>query len=65
MSELDATENPTNIPPVSAPAVVVPSQPAPGKGVACPTCGGGVGFLSPPSFVYAIGRIEARSPCFP
>lgn len=47
-------------------SAIVPSQEtagiAPSAGMAsCPTCGGGAGNL-PLSFVYAIGRVEARFP---
>lgn len=34
---------------------------APGTALPCPTCAGGAG-TTPPSYVYAIGRIEARFP---
>ncbi|MEZ4737081.1 MAG: hypothetical protein R3E79_59135 [Caldilineaceae bacterium] len=34
---------------------------APGTALPCPTCAGGAD-ATPPSYVYAIGRIEARFP---
>jgi hypothetical protein len=54
--------NPAEARPLSVPAPVVPSQADPTNAAPCPTCGGGVGSTSPPSYVYAIGRIEARFP---
>jgi hypothetical protein len=63
MPELESTEDPVNLPPAAAqPAAVVPSPPAPTSGADCPTCGGSMSSLSPPSYVYAIGRIEPRFP---
>src|SRR5208283_3712753 len=63
MSELESVEHPANLPPAAAqPAPVAPSPPAAGSGADCPTCGGSIGTLSAPSYVYAIGRIEPRFP---
>jgi hypothetical protein len=63
MPGLEAVEHPSNqAPTVALPAAVVPSHPAPSNGAGCPTCGGNIGSLSPPSFVYAIGSIEPRFP---
>ena len=56
VAELSAGGPPTEVRPSQVavdPAAL--AQPAP-----CPTCGGGAG--SPASYVYAIGRIEARFP---
>jgi hypothetical protein len=44
------------------PAAVDPGRPASGGSAECPTCGGGMATLSPPSYIYAIGRIEPRFP---
>ncbi|HME19971.1 MAG TPA: hypothetical protein VKI44_01155 [Acetobacteraceae bacterium] len=62
MSDVQVIGNPVEAGPLSVAAVVVPSQTPPATEAACPTCGGGIGPTSPPSFVYAIGRIEARFP---
>jgi hypothetical protein len=44
----------------------IPNQtaapPAQGGAADCPTCGGSLGSASPPSYIYAIGRLEARFP---
>ena len=60
MSGIESAEHPASLARVAAvPAADVPNQ-APGNGANCPTCGGG--SASPPSYVYAIGRIEPRYP---
>jgi hypothetical protein len=61
MSDVEAIATPGDGEPVSAPASVLLTQPLTAGGAECPTCGGG-DSASPPSFVYAIGRIEARFP---
>jgi hypothetical protein len=43
----------------AAPHAVAPSQ---NREVPCPTCAAGAGASMPTTFVYAIGRIEARFP---
>jgi PatG Domain len=63
MSELDSVERPTGSPStVTVTAAAVPSLPAVTNGTDCPTCAGNLGSMSPPSYVYAIGKIEPRFP---
>ena len=63
MSEVESAELPASTASLAAgPPAVVPNQPPPGNGANCPTCGGSLGSASPPSFVYAVGRIEPRFP---
>jgi PatG C-terminal len=57
------------IPADGAPATVKPTDPAMARDqptmdsdMNCPTCGGDVGASAPSSYIYAIGRIEARFP---
>jgi hypothetical protein len=63
MSEREPVETPAASP-VSSTAVPhqVAEPPAPDGAADCPTCGNGVNGAAPPSFVYAIGRIEPRFP---
>jgi PatG Domain len=62
VSERESVEHPASLAPVGAvPASGAPQSPVVGNGADCPTCGGGLGS-SPPSYVYAIGRIEPRFP---
>lgn len=72
MSEHEPVDIPAAPPALDAAAAMpalgaaVPNQavepPAPGGALDCPTCGGSLGGASPPSYVYAIGRLEARFP---
>jgi hypothetical protein len=72
MSERELVETPAPPPALAAATAVpaldaaVPNQAAapqpPGGASDCPTCGGSLGGGSPPSYVYAIGRIEPRFP---
>jgi hypothetical protein len=63
MSEQEPVEA-VGVMPTSGAAV--PNQtaapPAQGGAADCPTCGGSLGSASPPSYIYAIGRLEARFP---
>ena len=63
MSDTEAGEQAGNLIPQQQ-APVAPPNPPPGLGGAdCPTCGNSTGSApSPPSYVYAIGRIEPRFP---
>lgn len=71
MSEHEPVETPAPPPALAAATAVpalgaaVPNQaaapPAPVSAPDCPTCGGSLGG-APPSYVYAIGRIETRFP---
>jgi len=56
-----ATELPPMAPaPPSVPPPGGPTRPSPMPG-SCPTCAGGMA-AAPPSYIYAIGRVEARFP---
>jgi hypothetical protein len=63
MSEHEPVEAPAALPALGAafPNDAAASPP-PGGAIDCPTCGGSLGDASPPSYVYAIGRLESRSP---
>ncbi len=69
MSEHEPVETPVPIfaaaAATSGSGVAVPNQttepPVAGSPADCPTCGGSMGG-APPSYVYAIGRLEARFP---
>jgi PatG C-terminal len=62
MSERESVEQPLGLSPAAAiPAVVAEEPAAAGNLAECPTCGG-IGASSPPSYVYAIGKIEPRFP---
>jgi hypothetical protein len=63
MSERESVEQPLgSVPAAAIPAAVAADPPAAGNAADCPTCGGGIGTSSPPSYVYAIGKIEPRFP---
>jgi PatG Domain len=63
MSELESPQGPASSKPGgTVPSAVMPHQSAPANGSNCPTCGGDVGSALPPSYIYAIGRIEPRYP---
>jgi hypothetical protein len=56
-------EDPVNLPPATAvPAGTISSPTVDGNGLNCPTCTSNIGSFSPPSYVYAIGKIEPRFP---
>jgi cyclic patellamide precursor peptide PatG len=46
----------------TASAVIAPQHGPESSGGSCPTCGSGQGVVSPPTYVYALGRIEPRFP---
>ena len=46
----------------TAAAVIAPQHGPESPGGSCPTCGTGNGVASPPTYVYALGRIEPRFP---
>jgi hypothetical protein len=63
MSERESIEPPLGSAPGAAISAAVAENPPPsGNAADCPTCGGGTGASSPPSYVYAIGKIEPRFP---
>jgi hypothetical protein len=63
MSELEPVEAVAAMPTAGA---VIPNQavapPVQGGAIDCPTCGGSLSGTAPPSYIYAIGRLEARFP---
>jgi hypothetical protein len=63
MSERESIEPPlASAPGATISAAVAENPPASGNAADCPTCGGGIDASSPPSYVYAIGKIEPRFP---
>jgi hypothetical protein len=64
MSNVEPVQHSAELP--SSPAVpaaaAADDPPSPMTGVDCPNCGGSLGSVSPPAYVYAIGRIEPRFP---
>jgi hypothetical protein len=62
MSEIEPLQHSAELAPAGAVPAAAAEAPAPMAGADCPTCGGSLGGGSPPSHVYAIGRIEPRFP---
>lgn len=63
MSEIEPVQPSSELAPVGAvPAAAAADPSAPAAEADCPTCGASLGGGSPPTFVYAIGRIEPRFP---
>jgi hypothetical protein len=63
MSERESVEQPPGLAPAAAmPVVVAQEPPAAGNAAECPTCAAAAGASAPPSYVYAIGKIEPRFP---
>jgi hypothetical protein len=63
MSEQGSVEQLANLTPEPIVGAVTAAQaPMPGNGTNCPTCGDGASTAGPPSYIYAIGRIEPRFP---
>src|SRR5258708_20695717 len=58
----DAESQPVVATDASGAGTVAPQQGSGATGGSCPTCGGSAQLSAAPSFVYAIGRIEARFP---
>ncbi len=58
----DAESQPVVATDASGAGTVAPQQGSGATGGSCPTCGGSAQLAAAPSFVYAIGRIEARFP---
>jgi hypothetical protein len=62
MSEQSLDEEPANPAPEPIAHTVAVQAQMPGNGAGCLTCGDGAPTAAPPSYIYAVGRIEPRFP---